>query len=226
MLCCCGAPAEGPPALEEATGRAWGQLGGEFTKADGSSVAFHEALPASNADLVVGVLFSEGEGATHRGSEFFESTTLLQFYELVNSKGKKLEIVMNTRGNQELDLSRKADMLNLKIHSDAENSPPQSRPIPWLMIPIDNPKYSERHKINYDSYNNVPFPQVFIFSKTGKRIMSSTPGDYGREEFHNDDMLECLRAADPAAACLALHANWLENIKKADASADIPDGRK
>lgn len=233
MLGCCGAQAENPPEQEGADAPAAALLellGGEFTKADSSSVTFHEAFPASNTDLVVGILFSEGEEGwgeanPHRGETFFESTTLLQFYELVNSKGKKFEVVMNTRGNQELDLIRKADMLNLRIHdadnkdkpSDAENSSP-TRPIPWLMIPIDNPKYSERHKINYDSYNNVPFPQLFIFSKTGKRILSNTGGDYGLEEFHNDDMLGCLRAADAQAACLALHANWLEKIKEADES--------
>merc|ERR1711924_397980 len=127
--------------------------------------------------------------------------------------GKKFEVVMNTRGNQELDLSRKADMLNLKVHGVEDST--ATRPIPWLMIPIDNPTYSERHKINYDTApgSKAPFPTLLIYSKAGKMISSMTGGDYGLEDFHNDDMMRCLRDKfcagttyeDAKAACLALH---------------------
>merc|ERR1712194_728556 len=44
---------------------------------------------------------------------------------------------------------------------------------------------------------------------------SDTGGGYGLEIFHNEDMEGCLRAEDPKAACLELHARWLEKMKAA-----------
>jgi len=149
-----------------------------FTRADGSSIPYHEALPEENADLVVAILFTEGEGAKSRGCQYWESTQLIRFYDLVNSEGKKFEIVTNTRGrDEEFDQSRIHELLNLKVHGEGDVAEgEQTRPVPWLLMPVEAGKYSGNHKINYDKFQPVPFPELHIFARGGQHIESILRG--------------------------------------------------